>query len=142
MALSGAGARIALTSADMVGIAILYFLEGEPLLGITPDTMLIGFGLVATGLLFLLVASGIALVNPYGGPLMFIATAISSLGLTVMRFSTAPFGGPFLFTVDYGALLAFSGATLAIVGLLLHRAEFRGPTEPDAPTQEPPAENG
>ncbi len=118
------GPRLSLTSTDLIVTTFQYLLGDEPLGGLGGVAFTAGLVVVTVGVLLLLASSAMTLISPYGGPLMFVASAISVSGITVMSVATGKF--PFLlrFAVDYGALVAFSGAIIAIVGLLYHRASL------------------
>ena len=132
---SAAGGFLSWTSPDMIAITIQVLLGTEPFSGIEFGASLPGLLVVTFGLLLLLAASVVTLVTPYGGPLMFVASAISASGLTVMSVTLSTVFSLHL-TPQYGAFVSFAAAIIAIMGLLYHRAEFRGQEESVAPEPE------
>lgn len=138
VSMSALGARISLTGWDIVGVAIQTSSGAPGLAG----TATLGLVVTLVGLLALLVASLVALARPYGGPVMLFGSTVGSMGVTIMSFSMMPRVFNLLFGLDYGALVAILAATIATVGLLLHRAESRGQEKSGAPAPELPGGSG
>ncbi len=129
-------AMLSLTSTDLIVTTIQYFLGGEPLLGgFGGDALTAGLVVVTVGVLLLLASSAITLISPYGGPLMFVASAISVSGITVMSVAIVSIPVFLRFTVGYGTIVAFSGANIAIKGQLYHRASLGDQKSKTPPTE-------
>ncbi len=112
-----------MTSPYLIGAELQSFFGGPSPFLMASEGFLVGIGLATAGLVALLAGSVIAIVNPYGGIVMFTGSVMGSAGITVMSFGAGAAG--LLFTVDYGALVAFVASTIAVVGLLHHRAAVR-----------------
>ena len=127
---------LSLTSIDLIVTTIQHFLGDVPLLGgFGGDALTAGLVVVTVGVLLLLASSAITLISPYGGPLMFVASAISVSGITVMSVAIVSIPMFLRFTVGYGTLVAFSGAIIAIMGLLYHRASLEDQKSETPPTE-------